>query len=1480
MIKMGTARSIRNSLILFFLLALSAGFMLRPPVVNATAGDKLVPSALLYRVADIGILELKTITRRNDFSRGIDAVKQLIMEKGKLSNYERYYFSRLLIKNENFREAEINAARISNSEKGGFLRYVALAEIKVARGSLKEASALYRAAGDAGFSGGYYLAALCEMQIGNYTKARALLSRIKGQSVYFGRGIEKRTVAHLAANQPEKGAKLIEDSLPLLKGTYPVDHLELLILLGKIYINEEKAEICLKMTEKIAGQIQELEKQTEKSAVNLGDIGNFPSLAKVIEQYLSRKSSLQTSNSYWDLSGYYVGWVKNLFLTNSLLSFERTALLFRHSVQKELKKIEKKIAVTERKREEIDKATIEVSGMRQRINGIIDNYPIEELFESEDGEKAKVLIQSRLDEIEQIDITVAKLESLIERVKNNPLYEKMDVEKKTTQNKAISEFLRLKKDIHPFKTEAGILRVRLMNLLKEPVLLKSTVLVKRAETVRQSSDRAGEILDGLSQRLFLAKKYVLLQIKMSDRTLRRIRRDILLARKLDTDLRKRYGEIATKTTDSIMEYLRGKKALFHYLRGRAYVHYLQNPDKYSRQLDSSPIESASREFKTALDLGIYPEYRPECYYALAEILMAKEEEEFARNMDIVLKREEMGEDVTEPVIAYSESLSYFQKIITEYPGSVYYKNALYSYAYAKNEMGKVEEGTRIYEELIKKYPKTRYADEINMRIGEYYFNREKFRKAEDSYRKVVGKTNREILATSKFKLGWALYNQERYEEAVSAFIIPLKLRDKGEKLKFARLAEELLIMLAKCYIEMGKIRMLGRPLEKAGLQSLIPPAFLKEVRILFDTSRFDEVIEIAGLLREKYPFCLELLESEDLAAKSYLKLLKEEDGYRRYYETVLIFGSESEWFRKNSAKEAWLELANKKLEENLRISAFFYYNKGRETEDKGYFKEAIEVFRSYLKNAPNSAYATDIRYNLAYSLYEVGSYKSASRIFEKLALSKSSGNLGESSLYMTVQCAKAMHDPDHRESVEEIIRTTRTYLANFPKGERKVEITADLASALFNGGMYEETVAVAQNLENETDNQKILSLALKLKGESYFNLNEYGQSEESFRVLLKVTPSKDAEGKKKIMKYIGFSIFKNAQSLSKMKKLSRAGEEYLRLFNEFPELDFSPIAALEGGKSLYQLGKIRKGKEIFEKVARAYPGTPYEKEARRQIALISEKSGDFEEAARNYRLIGEDMGKNPEGATYLKKAGQLFFEMGSYVDAGSTYMRLENNPQTPTNIKIEAAYYAGLSFIKAGNTIKGVKLLEKAVRLNRSAPEKGKNSHYAALSQFEIAATDFDRYRNIKIKEPFEITFRKKEKGLGRLLNSYMSIAKYGIPETLSASLYQIGEVYEEFRNAILAAPIPPGLSDVEHEEYIFLLEEKAAPYEEEASLSHESNLRKAAKFGYFNVWVKKSWEKLKEMRGATFGRKPVNPLIIVPKSMRTEFISLGEVAR
>ena len=104
---------------------------------------------------------------------------------------------------------------------------------------------------------------------------------------------------------------------------------------------------------------------------------------------------------------------------------------------------------------------------------------------------------------------------------------------------------------------------------------------------------------------------------------------------------------------------------------------------------------------------------------------------------------------------------------------------------------------------------------------------------------------------------------------------------------------------------------------------------------------------------------------------------------------------------------------------------------------------------------------------------------------------------------------------------------------------------------------------------------------------------------------------------------------------------------------------------------------------------------------------------------------------------------------------------------------------------------------------------------------------------------------------------------------------FQMGRAIEDYRDSMIHSERPKELSNEELEEYNFLLEEKAYPYDDQAVKTYNRSIEAAIKNMIFNEWMDKSLKRLVDLRPALYKReikeKELKPVFIKPEpvSMR-----------
>ncbi|OHE60947.1 MAG: hypothetical protein A2Z47_06220 [Thermodesulfovibrio sp. RBG_19FT_COMBO_42_12] len=83
-----------------------------------------------------------------------------------------------------------------------------------------------------------------------------------------------------------------------------------------------------------------------------------------------------------------------------------------------------------------------------------------------------------------------------------------------------------------------------------------------------------------------------------------------------------------------------------------------------------------------------------------------------------------------------------------------------------------------------------------------------------------------------------------------------------------------------------------------------------------------------------------------------------------------------------------------------------------------------------------------------------------------------------------------------------------------------------------------------------------------------------------------------------------------------------------------------------------------------------------------------------------------------------------------------------------------------------------------------------------------------------------------------------------------------MGLMFEHHKDAIMTSERPSELTGEQMEEYNYLLEEQAYPFEEKAIGIHEGNVKKTIEEGIYNIWVRKSYERLSSLVPAKYKRE------------------------
>jgi len=894
-----------------------------------------------------------------------------------------------------------------------------------------------------------------------------------------------------------------------------------------------------------------------------------------------------------------------------------------------------------------------------------------------------------------------------------------------------------------------------------------------------------------------------------------------------------------------------KERALHHLAGRAAAEwYLEGKRSPSDNAAAAP-PALAREAIRHLEASLPPpgergSFTDESLYILAALRYDEAERRYYAGKE--------GETRDAPDL--SAPMATFRKLLAEHPGSPYEESALYGLALCYQETGAADNAAETLEALLTRHPSTGYADEANLRLGEHRFDQYDFPRAESAYRKVRTAAAPELRTTARFKLGWALFLQNRPGEAAESFLDAALLSPSAART--GGLREEARRMTARSLVEAGGDRAAEAFLAQRGGASEGPAVLLGIQELLDSQNRYEEAAGVATRLGAAYPFAAERMDAEEASVAALRKAKREEEGMVRRGDFHKVFGPGTAWQGAPGRTPAEISRADSLAMEGLSAAGFHFHAATRE-RPPGDRARVLSLYDAFLARFPSSPKAEEVGYQRGWLLFEDGRKGAAMAAFEDVAR-RPSGARGEASRYMALQCAKDVASPGNPASQGEIVRLAREYERAFPKGERRQLVLIDRARAHFNRKEWDDAADAALESGRIAADPADRATAFRIAGEARFEAGRYPEAETAFRAVLAASPPPAERGD--VEKWVGFSMFRTAERLPRGRE-AEAGALFLRIPREFPALEIVPEARFRAGAAFEEGKRDDEAIEAYLSVETLHAGSPLAVDATRRLAVLYERVGKPVPAAD--RLAGlSPLERTGEGrAAYLFRAAELYQKGKEEEKARRAWVDAAAIPGAPAPVRVLSLFRAGESAWAQGLEPEADAHYGNAVKLHRE--NGGAAPEIAGRALFLRAEARFRAYLPIRIVPPLETTFAEKQQALEVCAGLYAEAVRVGDLETISASFQRLGEAFEDFRAAILSSPPPAGLSAAEREEYVFLLEERAAPIEERAVDSYRSNLRQAVTADHFSAWVAKSRERLRALRPALFARKESFAFPVVP---------------
>lgn len=414
-------------------------------------------------------------------------------------------------------------------------------------------------------------------------------------------------------------------------------------------------------------------------------------------------------------------------------------------------------------------------------------------------------------------------------------------------------------------------------------------------------------------------------------------------------------------------------------------------------------------------------------------------------------------------------------------------------------------------------------------------------------------------------------------------------------------------------------------------------------------------------------------------------------------------------------------------------------------------------------------------------------------------------------------------------------------------------------------GKQEEAVAFAEQLKTmRTPSQDLLTYqSQRLIADKYFEQKSFEKAASVYRDLVS-SPGVPTPGEQEELRRVfASSLYKHAETLKNSGKLAEAESAFMRVQSEVPKSEIAPIALFDAGSIAMSRKNSQGALLAYRTLAERYPNSEYVSHASVRIAQIFEESGDALRAAVQYERVAEMAVDQKLAGDAQWTAANLYEKRQDWSNAARAYRNYADRYSGDFERTVDARYkvIVALQFMQNHEhvLVEAQQFLDRYGGMDLGATRGG---FYIGKCRLIVAGYAAQQYETIRLAAPLEESLARKRKMLDHVIDLYVQAAELRIAEITTAASYQIGRVFESFRNALLESDRPGDLTPQQLEQYEFLLEEQAFPFEEHAISAYESNVHRAQTGGVYDRWVKKSYEELARLLPARYRKQEFSEII------------------
>jgi len=807
---------------------------------------------------------------------------------------------------------------------------------------------------------------------------------------------------------------------------------------------------------------------------------------------------------------------------------------------------------------------------------------------------------------------------------------------------------------------------------------------------------------------------------------------------------------------------------------------------------------------------------------------------------------EVRPDGPPPLVDYKKAIETYERLLRsspDYPGN---DQTLYALSRAYAESGQTDRAAELLERLLKEYPDSRQRQEASFRLGEYYFDRARYGEAAEAYQQSLELKDPFFIDKAQYKLGWTYFNMENYPRAIDSFLrlVNSKTVSEGNRpTEQGSLLWEAMTYVATSFRILGGAAPLSDYFQKNGPRPYESELYLMVANQYVSAGSPQSAIETFDAFIQKHPRHPMAPIFSSYVIETYEKQKQPARADEARIRLVKNYASVSPWYRAND--DAARARSKPIVKATLYRLALSSHTRAKELKSEESYREAAGWYDQFLDEYPDEAEAAEVHLLLAETLFELKDYSRAGAEYTAAAYGYPAKGLKANAAYDAVV---AYEKTGTREGERKVIELAGRYAAAFPKDPKTPALLLKSGEILFSEKDYDEAIHALEASLAAGPKPAEADTARKLIANSLMQTGRYEKAQRAYRRALDSLSTSDPESRREMTDLLAAAIYKQGEARQRENRTEEAARLYEAVAVEAPASGLATPALFEAATLREGMNQTREAAAAYRNLIRLNSDPALSGKAMVQLGALYEKEGSWGPAADAY-VSAARVTPDQEAVPRLLFTAGLYYEKEARWDktydtlSGFTE-RFPDSPDAP-----EALYEMARARQNQDRHKDALPIYDKVIR-------KFPDTRYAAQSRFEKGEEAFRELKGIRLREPLEKSLKKKTRAMERAVTLYTEAIESRYADVVTASSFRLGEIFEDFKSSLLSASIPRHLTEKEREEYRFQIEEKAFPFEERAVEAYSSNVRRVQNQNSpYNEWIKKSYERLAELRPSLFRR-------------------------